>query len=315
MDKSEYDHLRIDLPRDARKLPSHNGILYTLQTILVSNPPIYRVIKRSLRTLRHMDDLKTKHLKSLELLKQDSVDANLYGSQYGYEDDLHELSTAIKYKEQLDNGVNSSANESGVLYRHAEDVLTNLLTADPNLKHFINFGVSYAHIDSVLAVKFPAVTFIGIDRSTFTKHLNEEWFSHLKNMQFVAGDIFDFLAETDLTGGVFYHTRTLALLPRSFIERLYSAVKRAKFMYIVGMEMIGISRQTLRPYDFTNQAQASVVFRDGMYIHNYPGILNNAGFDMTRAELVRTNHPHADYRILSYTGHRGAHHVEPSEGD
>ena len=37
-----------------------------------------------------------------------------------------------------------------------------------------------------------------------------------------------------------------------------------------------------------------------MFIHNYPNILEETGFKPDDIELVKTNHPHGDYRILSF---------------
>ncbi|GJQ56108.1 MAG: hypothetical protein HKUEN07_26770 [Rhodocyclaceae bacterium] len=226
-----------------------------------------------------------------------------FGSPYGYEDTIHELLTAKKYKDQIDRGLANVNSESGALYAHAEKTIADFLKAyEPPV--FFNFGVSYAYVDSLLARLFPQIRFIGIDRSRYTQVLNEESFSHIPNMSFVAGDVFEHLSAVDYTGGVFFHTRTLTLLPKAFIRKLYDAVAAAGFDAIICMEQIGISRQTGLPYLFSDEDQPTVAFRDGMFVHNYPGLLAAAGYRVMRSELVRTAHPHADYRILSITSRR-----------
>jgi hypothetical protein len=301
--ESKYLHLKIDLS-GGRKLSYNSGVSYSIKKLLVSNPFTYRVVGRIGREFRDLEYLKNVHLKSFELVNEHAPDGVEFDSPYGYQDEVNELSTAIKYKNQLEAGVENFASESGVLYRHAEQVLTKLLSRDANIKCFVNFAVSYGYINSLLAPKFPNVKFIGINGSKFTRLLNEESFAHLKNMEFVAGDVFRLFDEREFDGGVLFHARTLTLLPnKPFIERLYKTAAKRKLKYVVGMELIGISRQTGRAYEFSDEDPPSVAYRGGMFIHNYPGILKNARFLLLRSELVKTDHPHEDFRILSFTAH------------
>lgn len=300
----KYRHLKIDLPRASRRSLKYGGITYPIKKFLVSNRLTSRLLRRAGAELEELARLQNLHLKTFELLKRESAGAAAFGSGYGYLDDLQELKVALKYKKQLEDGRQDTQAESGTFYRHAEEVLGTLFRADPNIRELVNFGVGYAHVDGILASKFPAVTFVGIDRSRFTKFLNEDDFRDRENMEFVAGDIFQLLEKRDFAGGVFFTARTLLLLPKSFIDRLYAAVHRAKFRYIVGLEQLGISRQTGQAYEFSDDEQASVVFRDTMFIHNWPGIVKNADFTMARSELVKSQHPHEDFRILSFTAVR-----------
>ncbi len=98
--------------------------------------------------------------------------------------------------------------------------------------------------------------------------------------------------------------RTLPCLPPSFILRLYQAVRKSGFEYVVGMESTGISRSTYAEYDFSEEHRPSVIFRDGMFIHNYPGLLKQAGFQIDNIEFIKTAHPNEDLRILSFIARR-----------
>lgn len=82
--------------------------------------------------------------------------------------------------------------------------------------------------------------------------------------------------------------------------KLYRAVRAAGFSYVYGTEQYGISRQTGKNFDFSFEHRASVVYRDFMYIHNYPEILKDCGFDLIRIDSIKTDHPHQDYRVLSF---------------
>lgn len=236
-------------------------------------------------------------LRSRDLLALDNDEAADFGSGYGYTDELAELETAVKYARQIDRNF-PGPSESRQLYSHAESRIDHVLRGG-GVEHFLNFGVSFAHIDSLLAKKHPQIKFTGIDRSNLTKAFNQACFSSIQNMRFVSDDIFHFLSQLQISNGVFFHCRTLVLLPPSFIRRLYRAVAKAGFNQIVCMEQVGVSRQTGKPYEFSEKKQDSVAFRDGMYIHNYPEFLIEAGFRPTAMELVKTEHPHPDLRIFS----------------
>jgi len=224
---------------------------------------------------------------------------NKFGSGFGYENATEELKCVMSYNQEVAENFKSPG-ESRKLYDHAQTVLKPLLS---KVQRLINFGVSYAYIDSLLAIQFKNVEFIGIDRSKFTKMYNEHCFN-IENLKFVAGDIFDFLEDRTSTDDIFFHTRTLALLPKSFITKLYTKVQESNFKYIVGMEQIGISRQTGKPYEFSLDDQDSVIYRGPMFIHNYPWLLSQAGYKILNIELVKTDHSHLDYRILSFVAKR-----------
>jgi hypothetical protein len=47
-----------------------------------------------------------------------------------------------------------------------------------------------------------------------------------------------------------------------------------------------------------------VHYRDEMFTHNYPHLLQRAGFRITKAEIVRTDHPHPDYRLFCFVAEK-----------
>lgn len=231
-----------------------------------------------------------------------SQDKDGYGldSDYGYAGDVffNELTTAHKYKKQIDEGF-VGPSESKRLYEHILATASELIRNSNAPCHF-NFGVSYAYTDAALARQFPDVTFYGIERTDAARIYNERFFADINNLRILSGDIFDLLSKQRFDGGIFFHSRTLLLLPEEFIRKLYAAARLAGFKYIFGTEQYGISRQTGRPYEFSFAPKDSVVYRDFMYIHNWPNILLDSGFELQKIVSVRTNHPHEDCRILSF---------------
>jgi len=65
-------------------------------------------------------------------------------------------------------------------------------------------------------------------------------------------------------------------------------------------ESSGLSRETLEPFDFSYEKRDSVWFRSMMFIHNYPELLRNAGYELIHWECLKTAHPHPDLRVLAF---------------
>lgn len=281
-----------------------NRFTYPIRRRLVQNRLAFRLIQLIHRylgsrfiTLREQLD---QHHKFIGLLSDRADGGYDTSSQYGYSGDVffRELETAHKYHRQIEHGFQGPS-ESKALYAHITAEGSSLLeaTASPC---FLNFGISFAYIDAALAAKFPNVQFFGIERTDAAKLYNAAFIDR-ENLTVLSGDVFDLLANRRFDGGVFFHTRTLLLLPETFVRKLYAAVRAAGFHYIFGVEQFGISRQTLQPYEFSLEPRDTVVYRGFMFIHNYPNLLRDAGFELTRFTSLATDHPHDDFRLLSFT--------------
>ena len=286
-------NIKKGLPPVEKVNPFFNIILFVSSLSIVEN--FIRKIKfySRLSKSRKRTQLSIELINSSNDSKPDS-----FGSNFGYEDDLEEFSVVIKYSKSLQNNFENGAGESESLYQNINKPVSKVFNNN-QIAYFFNFGVSYGYIDSLLAAKYKNVEFIGSDRSVLTKMFNEHRFQSLKNLTFISGDIFNNLKKDQYDKGVFFHTRTLVLLPKFFIKELYARVKKAGFRTIICFEQIGISRQTLKSYSFSDEDQPSVAYREGMYIHNYPFLLKDAGFSVQESKLLEVNHTHDDYRILS----------------
>jgi hypothetical protein len=166
-----------------------------------------------------------------------------------------------------------------------------------NIKNVFNFGIGFAFIDKQLALKFPNVNFFGIERSMAAKFYNESD-GIPSNLKIFAGDVISHLENNVYENGLFIHIRTALLLPNSFIDNLYSRLENSGFVGLYAVEQLGLSRNTGKAYDFSLQEKKSELFRRHMFIHNYPGILKKYKFEISSFDLLRTNHPHFDYRML-----------------
>lgn len=221
-----------------------------------------------------------------------------FDSGYGYENANEERRVGLMYKAEIISG-NHTNRESPALYDYAISVLNDLV-GKYGVRQVVNFGVSYAYVDSILAKKHTDVKCVGIDRSKAIKQLNEEEF-RFENLSFIAGDVMDWIkAQKDLNDTLFYSMRTCVLLPQDFIEKLYRKLAERNCYLIVGFEPFGLSRKTNSFYEQAECKKESILFRDTMYLHNYLGILNSNGYEMKRLEYIKTAHIDKDYRILSF---------------
>lgn len=246
------------------------------------------------------ETLENEHFRGL--LHQNQGESQSIGSGYGYETDDREVDVARHYRQQLldkENGVEQKT-ESFELYDKAISTVAKILSENSSCTDVVNFGVSYAHIDSQLAQMFPDRRFMGVDRSLRTIEFNREFFSSVENLEFMADDIFEYLQQHCRANSVLMHSRILTLLAPATVEELYRACASAGIKYIAGFEVTGVSRETNRPYDFTDQSKQSVHYRNTMFIHNYPGLLREAGYNLNDCGLLKTSHPEEDNRIIWY---------------
>jgi hypothetical protein len=225
-----------------------------------------------------------------------------FGSGYGYPDPEEDRRIALFYKREAESG-QYSARETPILNAHVVDTISAVL-AQGRTRRVVNFGVCYAEVDAALAARFPAVSFIGIDRSPAIKEINEQSF-HLSNLTFVAGDVLAWIdQQSDLSDTLLFHMRTATLLPKPFVVELYRLAADRKLAAICGFETYGFSRELDSWYEQDTADKPSVLYRDDMYLHNYVGILVALGYRVDRLNYIKTPHVDADYRIQSFTGLR-----------
>lgn len=301
MEKSKYENLKVDVPgpfllklrfqRFSREVLSRAEFICK----------IFGFLGRTFSSIGNLPKEEAALQKYAKLACIEKGNSQQFGSVYGYDED-RELVAAMGHKKEVDNNYNSLPPTHRALHKSAITICDDLIKKN-DARVFLDFGVSYGYINSVLANKNPHTEFIGIDRSRFTKIYNDSIFE-IKNLSFAAGDIFELLKTRTWEDGIFFTMRTLVFLPQQFVERLYAKVYHAGFKYIVGMECTGISRQTLKSYEYSSERKDSIHSRDELFIHNYPGLLNCAGFNVMNVELVKDDHPHPDFRRINFIGKR-----------
>ena len=226
-------------------------------------------------------------------------------SKHGYTDKYGDLKAAIHYASGIDDPSfsESSIGESFVLYREQINMMRAFIVKNRPKKVF-NFGICFAHVDAILAAEFPEISFVGIDLSKYNKAFNDCEFAHISNLKILTGDVFEEFRHGEYEEGVLFHSRTLVLLPKEFIRKLYKAAYAAGFRGIVGFEQHGLSEERQEPYVFDLSDRPSIYWRGSMYIHNYLGLAKESGFTPTEAISLNTGHTSPDYRVLCFVADR-----------
>lgn len=270
--------------------------------VLTQKPLIlfYIWTQRTLKKLLDFESDKIQHLNSLkELQKMNSNTSIVDSDEFGYTGDTftRELDFIHKYAVQTKSfHLLNNLSESKELYERAIADLCSILEQG-KIKNVFNFGVGFAFVDKQLALKFPNINFFGIERTLAAKFYNEAE-GIPSNLKFLAGDVISHLENQSYENGLFIHIRTAVLLPKSFIENLYSRLENAGFIELYAVEQLGLSRNTGKSYNFSYLEKKSELYRRHMFIHNYPAILKKYKFNLKSFDLFDTNHPHFDYRIL-----------------
>jgi tetratricopeptide (TPR) repeat protein len=151
----------------------------------------------------------------------------------------------------------------------------------------INFGVLNAYPDYSLAKKFPNTKFLCIDRQLIIQELNESCFN-LPNLSYMSGDIINLLSkiDSDNSKSVFHHVRTTCLCYPEFIKLLYKKCFKQKIEYIVLLEPYALCKPDKKFYDFKDFPDETIGFRNYMFLHNYPKILSECGYEIVTNETI-----------------------------
>jgi trans-aconitate methyltransferase len=160
----------------------------------------------------------------------------------------------------------------------------------PRPKTCVEVGTMCGELLYRVAVQFPDIHFVGVDRNPVIKRLNDQGY-HLPNLEFRADDIINVLEDPklDFAGAVLFHTRTSPFLLPDFMRKLYGRCREVGFGAITMLEMYSVSIEHKRFHRFADMPQISEIRGGGLMTHNYPKILNEAGFPKVEWQFVNAN--------------------------
>ena len=291
-------HLKLGFDRPLSK-PKFVILSLLTYPVLVT---FYKSIVKFASILISFYEDKFQHESSLKELEMMRAESELDPNNFGYTGDvfLRELAFIHKYALQIKNARIGDTSESPILYAKLLADLDSVLSSG-EIATVFNFGIGFAHVDTLLAIRFPKVKFVGIERTPVASWYNKEFSAaQPANLQIIDGDIIEHLAENRYENGLLLHIRTATLLPTSLVKSLYSHAYLSGFTHIYGAEQCGFSRRTGEPFNFTYTNQPSELYRRHMFIHNYPGLLLEARYKVPELQFLKTRHAHFDYRIVTF---------------
>lgn len=161
----------------------------------------------------------------------------------------------------------------------------------------LNFGVFCAVPDFNVALRYPGIKFIGVDREKSTKKLNEAAFK-ASNISFHALDMLEIIYEGKSEVREFikkivdenpelmiFHARTATLIYPEALTRFYKSCAQLGVKYIGLYENMSLSRSEMKYYDFEDLPQDSIPYYSIMMIHNYKKYLQDAGYEIVEKEF------------------------------
>ena len=234
----------------------------------------------------------------------------------GYVDhytESQELATWRKYKGEF---LRRSKEGSEVVFRAVavRDELLKLIENDRRIQNVVNFGCAYGWLEGEVASRCAEVKVWGIDRSESAMSLNRNEFG-FANCSFVAGEILEFMKGNSaaVRNGILCHVNIGVYFLPSFLTELYRAACAGGCLYVVVFEPSGVSEQSGEYYRYSFGVEESVVFRGPMLLHNYPNLLERAGYEVIGARLYAPPHAHKDFRSVMFIGRRMAEGKEISK--
>lgn len=181
-----------------------------------------------------------------------------------------------------DMNLDSPALMFGWLRRAYARYIEDVFVRDPGVTTLVDFGVMCAQPHADVGRQWPGRRIVGIDRQAATAQLNRAAYGDLENLEFVADDIENYFVQRDLTGAALFHARTATLCYPDKIRRLYQMARAAGMRRIVLFENMALSRSAGRFLDYSDFVEDAVTFKNFQFIHNYRGMLEEAGYVVER---------------------------------
>jgi len=159
--------------------------------------------------------------------------------------------------------------------------------AAPPIERVINFGVMCAQPDFEAARRHAGVRFFGVDTQQQTERINRMAYS-AENLEFMAATIEDALPRIARPDGqtALLHARTATLLFPQRLRNLYRLCAASGVRRIALFENHSISHDHYRFFRFEDMPRESIIYKNWQFLHNYPKLLEEAGYRITRQEVV-----------------------------
>jgi hypothetical protein len=188
-------------------------------------------------------------------------------------------------------------------------IIELVLNSDSAIKTVANVGASYAHVDNLLAQRYPSIDFIGVDFAANLAEYNSEF--NRENLKFESGYAMEMLEQGRLKADVFFFGNAAYEIKNLEIRRYFELFRSSGAKYVVLNEPIyplpggaivdpmSVSVEESKP---VYSHQGIGVSRHGPLgrVHNYKGMLEEAGFEVIHYHAFRPDF--TDLRVVHVIG-------------
>lgn len=171
-----------------------------------------------------------------------------------------------------------------------------VISDDEKVSKIVNVGASYAHVDSLLARRYPGIQFVGVDFAANLAEYNNEF--EFDNLEFRSGYAMEMLEQGQLNADVFFFGNAAYEIKNLELRRYFELFRTSGAKYVVLNEPIYPlpGGAIIDPLDVPLSESRAVYSHQGLgvsrhgplgRVHNYKAMLEEAGFDVIHYHAFR----------------------------
>jgi tetratricopeptide (TPR) repeat protein len=154
---------------------------------------------------------------------------------------------------------------------------------------FIEFGAFCGYTLHKLALEFPSIRFVGIDRPAITRDLSAKFFQ-APNLKFSAGSLLDEIDGWNLgDNAVLFHNRTAVFCYPEYMRQLYTKAKAKGVRHIMFQEGDTFSCWYRKFYEYGSYPEIAINSRSKMWMHDFGRLLPETGLKIDSMTHVDPN--------------------------
>jgi len=167
-------------------------------------------------------------------------------------------------------------------------LIDSVIVKYPEVKRIVNVGCNYGILDYKLALKYPNYYFIGVDLMHGGIDANKKKFKS-QNLEYRQGYALDMLKKNQLSGDLLFHCSTLTKMYPLELKSYFLSARKSGFRFIILNEPVWRFQKDAF-YNFDKETDSQPI--DGFnFIHNYPRMLIDCGYDILHFNVFYFNHP------------------------
>lgn len=171
-------------------------------------------------------------------------------------------------------------------------LVEQIISKDPSIKTIVNIGISYAHIDGLLAQKYPQIQFTGVDFASNLQEYNKDFVQ--PNLNFRSGYAMEMLERQDLEADVFLLSNVAYEIKNAELRKYFRTFIKNGGKYVAITEPI----YPLPGGAFVNPLDVPLIESKAVYSHQ--GIRNSKHGPLGQVHNFKLMLEEAGYSVIYY---------------